>query len=62
MIRAIGMPAAVESEGGGQGQKVTVEMGRGKEVTLGGPALLRALKENLSRSSGAESDPLVLIH
>lgn len=43
MIRTVGMLVTVESEGGGKGQKLTLEIRRKKEVTLAGPALVRAL-------------------
>lgn len=44
MIQAIGMlVTVVESEGGGKGEKLTLEIRRRKEVTLVRPEQVRAL-------------------
>ena len=57
------MLATVESEVGGKGQNLTLEMGgagaRRREVTWERPGLVKALAGILSRSCGVGSDCLI---
>ena len=56
------MLVTVESEVGGKGQNLTLEMGGGggrREVTWERPGLMKALAGILSRSCGVGSDRLI---